>query len=342
MPINYDSPVDPVDLTVFTRRVPTPNNLVLSNLFPPEVRDTTVVNFAEITKVNRTAKFRAPDGRIHVADRDGGSTKVINMMPLSDSRNQGEYERLRREYQRLGGSRLEVLEQASYDDAQDLTTYVQNRAELALGDVLVDGVFTPLELGGVSVDFGVPANHLITVGTAWTNIAADGLANLIAACDIYEATNGFRPGFGIIRRADLRNFLKQSSLIGAVKGTNTGVTQVSLADADGVLANAGVPTTWYIDETQLDVDGVYTAVIPTGKVILGPPNPSDMLAFRYGTTATAMELVDSNEVDFSFSEAPGIVGVTVKEGPPFREFTFVDAIGLPVLKNARYLMVLSV
>ena len=342
MPINYDAPVPPYDLTVFTRRVPTANNLLLSQLFPAEVKDAIQVNFAEITKTNRTAKFRAPDGRIHVADRDGGSTKVVNMMPLSDSRNQGEYERLKREMQRLGGSRFEVLEQAAYDDAQDLTTYVQNRVELALGDVLVDGVFSPAELGGVTVDFGVPANHLITAGTAWSNTAADGLGNLIAACDTYETTNGFRPGFGITDRATMRNFLKQTSIIAAVKGTNTGVTEISLADATGTLEKYGIPTEWHVYETQLDVDGVTTRVIPLNKVILGPPNKTDLITFRFGTTATAMELVDSNESDLSFSEAPGIVGVTVKEGPPFREFTFVDAIGLPLLKNARLLMVLSV
>lgn len=342
MAINYDAPVNPVDLTTFVRRVPTPDNLTLSSIFPSEVREETEVNFAEITKLNRAARFRAPDGRIHVADRDGGTERVVKMIPLSDSRNQGEYERLRRQMQRLGGTRIEALEQATYDDGADLTRYVQNRAELALGDVLVDGVFTPTELQGVSVDYGVPTNHLINAGTAWSNPSADGLANLIGACDTYEATNGERPGFGITTRAVMRNLQKQTSLINAVKGAQTGVTRVSLADAEGVLEDEGIPTMWYIVETKLDWDGVSTPVIPANKVILGPSNPGDLLGFRYGLTATAMELVDSGHVDFSFSEAPGIVGVTIKEGPPFREFTFVDAIGIPLLKDAKKLMVLTV
>lgn len=341
MPINYEAPVSPVDLTTFVRRVPTPANLTLLNLFGTEVRDSNEVAFSEITKVNRTAKFRAPDGRIHVADRDGGSDRVVKMIPLSDSRNQGEYERLQRHMQRLGGTRTEALEQATYDDGQDLTSYVLNRAEMALGDTIADGIFSPAELKGVSIDFGVPANHLINAGTAWSNPSADGLGNLIGACDVYEATNGFRPGFGMTDRATMRNFLKQSSLIAAVKGSAAGVSRVSLQDASGVLENEGIPTEWIINETQLDVDGVSTRTVPTGKVVLGPPNPQDMMTFRFGTTATSMELLDAAEVDFSFSEAPGIVGVTVKEGPPFREFTFVDAIGLPLLKNARLLMVVS-
>lgn len=341
MPINFDAPVDPIDLTTFVRRVPTPDNLVLSQLFPAEVRDAMEVNFSEITKTNRAARFRAPDGRIHVADRDGADERVISMIPLSDSRNQGEYERLRRQMQRLGGTRTSALEQATYNDAEDLTRYVQNRAELALGDVLDDGAFSPDELTGVTVDYGMPVAHKITSATSWGTASTDGFAQLIAAADVYEATNGERPGFGITTRAEMRKLLKQTSLINAVKGAQTGVTRISLADTEDVFADEGLPTTWYVVETKIDYDGVTTPIIKPNKVILGPSNPADLLSFRYGTTATAMELVDSGQVDFAFEDAPGIVGVTVKEGPPFREFTFVDALGIPLLKDARKLMTIT-
>jgi hypothetical protein len=36
------------------------------------------------------------------------------------------------------------------------------------------------------------------------------------------------------------------------------------------------------------------------------------------------------------------VGVVVKEGPPFRQFTFVDAVAMPVLNNPKLLMVADV
>lgn len=340
--IVFDAPVNPVDLTTFVRRVPTPSNLVLSTIFPSVVTDSLSVSLAEITKKNRTARFRAPDGRIHVADRDGGTVRSVNMIPLSDSRNQGEYERLKREMMRLGGTRSEALESATYDDAQDLTQYVLNRVELSLADTLIDGIFAPAELAGVAVDFGVPGNHVITVGTPWaTSASADFFNDMIAACDVYEATNGERPGFAITTRAEMRKILRQASVINAAKGAQTGVTRVSWADIESILEDEGLPTTWYVVETKLDVDGVTTPVLPVNRVILGPSDPSDLLEFRFGLSATAMELVDSSQVDFSFSEAPGIVGVTVKEGPPYREFTFVDAIGLPFLKDARKLMIVK-
>lgn len=341
--IVFDAPVSPVDQTAFIRRVPMPSSLVLSNIFPSVSKQTNKVNFSEITKVNRTARFRSPDGRIHVADRDGYSDKSVSMIPLSDSMNRGEYERLQLEMAKLGGTNVQAKIDAIYDDSADLVTYVRNRVELALGDVLVDGVFAPAELGGAAVDFGVPGGNIINTGTLWSvSATADPLADLISACDTYEAVNGFRPGFVITSRAVKRAAQVSTKLINAARGAQAGVTRIALEDAFSVFDGEGIPTDWRVCETQLDVDDVSTRVLPADKIILGPPNPEDLLEFQFGVTATALELVNSTEVDFSFADAPGIVGVVDKVGPPYREFTFVDAIGLPVLKDAKKLMVLDV
>lgn len=349
MAIFYDAPVDPVDLTEFTRRVPTPENLTLSGMFPATVSDSTKVDFREITKTNRAARFRAPDGRIHVADRDAATGRTVNMLPLSDSRNQGEYETLQQEMARLGGTRTDALVNAIYNDAEDLTRYIMNRQELALGQVLSTGKFTPDlhdELTGVEVDFGVPDDHKISLDGAnvWANgsESADGLAALQAACDAYEATNGERPGFVMTSRTNIRHFERQTSLVNAVHGAQTGRNFVALPDAYSTLDSFGIPTNWVTNETKINVDGTNERVIPDDVLILGPSNPSDLLSFRYGLTATALELVNSSAVDFSFSQAPGITGVVVKEGPPFRKFTFVDAIGIPLLREAKKLMIVKV
>jgi hypothetical protein len=92
----------------------------------------------------------------------------------------------------------------------------------------------------------------------------------------------------------------------------------------------------------VDVDGVSTRVIPADRVLFVPPNVEDLGYTAWGVSATALELVNSSHVDLSFSQAPGIVGVVIKEGPPFREYTFVDAVGMPVLANPKLLMVADV
>jgi hypothetical protein len=335
--IVFDAPVSPADLTVFVRSVPTPSNLILSALFPETTRPENTVNFTEITKTNRTARFRSFDGRIHVADRDGGSDRVVKLPALSDSRNKGEYERLQQEMARLGGTRTEALSTAVYDDAQDLVSYIRNRQELAIADLLVDGILTVDENGFTAeYDYGVAAGNKPTAGTAWSNHAtATALSDLIAWADAYEAATGERPASVLTSRSAVRHFQQNTELINAVKGAQTGVTRVSLADAAGVLEDEGLPTNWVVDETNLDVDGTTTRVWPVDKLSFLPANPGDLLEVRYGLTATALELVNSNEVDMSFEDAPGIVGVVEKQGPPYREFTFVDATGMPIVKDAK-------
>jgi hypothetical protein len=44
----------------------------------------------------------------------------------------------------------------------------------------------------------------------------------------------------------------------------------------------------------------------------------------------------------SFADAPGIVGVVEKVGPPYRQFTFVDAVAMPILAQPKRLFVATV
>jgi hypothetical protein len=60
-------------------------------------------------------------------------------------------------------------------------------------------------------------------------------------------------------------------------------------------------------------------------------------------SATALELVNSDQSDMSFEDAAGIVGVVIKEdGVPFRQYAYVDAVAMPILANARRLLVADV
>jgi hypothetical protein len=266
------------------------------------------------------------------------------MIPLSDSLNAGEYERLQLEFARTGGTRREALANAVYNDAQVLTGHVQNRMEQAVGDILVDGKLTINENGLITeADYGVPGNQLITVGTAWTTTAtAPALDNLIAALDVYVAANGTAPGSILTSRRVLRLMQTNAQLVGAAVGTASGKTRINLDELGSLFDAEGVPSGITVYDTVLDVDGVTTRVIPDDRLIFLPPNVGDLLEIRYGVSATGLELVNSNKADLSFEDAPGIVGVVEKVGPPYREFTFVDAVGMPFLKDARKLMVLDV
>lgn len=344
MAIFFDAPVAPDALTAFVREVPTPLNLALSNLFPVRYLQTNTIDFAEIVKTNRTAKYRSFDGRISVSDRDTGSEKRVSLAPLSTSLNMGEFERLQLEFARTAGTNKTLLANSVYNDAQTLTGEVQNRIELAWGDVLSDGKLSINENGLVSeADYGVPANHIVAPSTVWTTIAsAKALDDIIAWTDTYAVTNGVAPGSFRTSRRVARLLQTNAQIVAAVYGATSGRTRVSLTELNDVLSGEGLPVFGGAYDTQLDVDGTATRVIADNKVIFLPETISDLGYTAYGVSATALELVKSTDSDLTFENAPGIVGIVVKQGPPFRQFTYVDAVGQPVLANAKLLMVANV
>lgn len=344
MAIFYDAPVAPEAQTAFVREVPIDAGRALLGAFPSQNHDTNTIDWTEIQRTNRTAKFRAFDGAIAKSKRDTADQGRVRLLPLGSSLDMGEYERLQLEFARTGGTNTAILERAIYNDSEQLTNEVLNRLELAWGDVLTDGKLTINENGYQGeADFGVPVNQIVTAGTVWTNTAAaQALSNLIAWHDVYIANgNG---AAGAIRTSNrvIRLICANAEVIAACYGTAAGRTHATLLDVNSMLASYGLPTLVPSFDESLSVDDVTTRVIADDKLLFTPANLGDLGHTAWGVSATALELVTSNKADFSFEEAPGVVGVVVKDGPPFRQTTFVDATAMPVLTDAKKLFVADV
>lgn len=344
MAIFYDGPVAPADLTTFVREVPAAGDLTFFNAFPPKYLTTNTIDFAEIIKTNRTARFRSFDGRIHVSARDGGSEKRVSLLPLGSSKGIGEYERLQLEFARTGGTNSEALANAVYNDAQSLTEEVQNRLEQAWGDVLSDGKLTINENGFQGeADFGVPANQKVTASIAWTSTStAKALSDYLAWSDIYAAANGSVAEASRMPQRIARLMQANAEIVAAVHGTTSGKTRVNLNELNDLLVSEGLPIVTVMKIKQLDVDGVTTPSIADDRILFTPENLGDLGYTAWGISATALELVDSNKADMAFEDAPGIIGVIEKDGPPYRQFTYVDATAMPVLADAKKLMIADV
>jgi len=345
MPIYYDAPVEPDDLIDFIREVPTPSDLRLLAGFPVQFQDDNKVDFGEIVKTNRTARFRSFDGRVHVSKRDSGSDSRVNLLPLSTSLNEGEFERLQREFAKTGGTRQQALVRAVYNDAENLTREVQARMEQAWGDVLTDGKLVINENGFQGeADFGIPANHLVAPATLWSDTTnATVLTDIQAWADVWRATNGSAPVRLGTSLAVLRLVQRNKEVIDAVYGSTQGRTRVKISELNDMLRDESLPTFEEPYDTQVDVDGVATRTIPDDRVLMKPATDAELGFTASGVSATALELVNSGKVDLEFEEAPGIVGVVVKEdGVPFRQYTYVDSVQMPILAAARRLLVADV
>ena len=347
MAIVYDGPVLPDDLTTYVRQVPVPSNFILDQVLPNVYINSNRIDIGQITRTNRTARFRAFDANLHRAQRDVAQVSSVQLPPLSDTLITGELERLRLEFARTQGTNQEVFVDAIYDDATTLTHYVQNRMELARGDLLTDGKFTMMGAAngepGIEADFGVPGGNFFTAGTLWsTTGSADPLSDINGWVTYYIGLNGYAPGGMYITRSIL-NYMLANANIRVLAGTIVGSPSiVTRSTVDQALDARSLPPILGVYDAQVDVDGSSTRITPNNKVIFVPPSDQPFGRTVWGVSATALELVDSNEADLSFEEAPGIVAVVEKEGPPYRQFVFADAVGMPVLDNPRGLMVSTV
>lgn len=343
MPILFDAPVEPDALTTFIREVPVPSELSLLAQAGERFESDNTVDWAEITQTNRTARYRSWDGRIHVSARDTASDKRVKLIALSTSLSMGEYERLQLEFARTGGSRQEALAAAIYNDAVKLTREVQYRLEQALGDVLTDGKLTIDENGFQGeADFGVPNDQIVTAATLWTDTAnATVLSDLVSWYDV-QVANGVIPGAIRTSNRVMRLMQKNKEIIDAVYGSTQGRTRVNREELNDLLTSEGLPAVVEVYDTVVDVDGTSTRTIPDDRLLFTPASLADLVQVAMGISATALELVNSNEAEMSFEEAPGIVGVVEKVGPPYREFTFVDAVAMPILTDAKRLLVADV
>lgn len=345
MAIFFDGPVEPDALTTFVRNVPTQSELGLLGMFPAEYLDTNTVDFAEIVRTNRTARFRTFDGSVHVSRRDSGTEKRVKLLPLSSSLSMGELERLQLEFARTGGTNQQVLARAAYNDSEQLTREVHNRLEQAWGDTITDGKLTIAENGYAGeADFGVPGNHLVAPATLWSDTTnATVLSDLVAWSDVYKATNGGFPGSYKTSNRVQRLMQRNKEVIDAVHGATQGRTRVTLSELNDLLFSEGLPGMSPTYETSVEVDGNIVRVVPDDRFMMLPADMRELGFTAYGVTATALELINSGQVDMSFEEAPGVVGVVIKEdGVPFRQFTYVDTVAMPILANARRLLVADV
>ena len=340
--ILYDAAVAPDELTYAIRNISPGPDLVLSGLVPVRATGSNTVSWGEITRRNRLAKYRAFDGPLPVAQRDATEDRQVRLAPFSNSLNMGEYERLQQEFLMMGGTNTAALAQAIYDDAGTLVRSMHARVEKALGSVIATGVFDVNENNfRAQADYGVPAANKLTAAAVWTGAGAQAGDDLRAWASAFLRSAGVRAGRIITTEAVIDALMANPQVVSEAVGTQAGRAWITRDELAAWLRANRLPdivteveTTVYNDETGLD-----ERIIPEGTVILTPASLGGVLEFRYGLSATALELVQSNRTELAFADAPGIVGMVVKEGPPFRQFTYVDAVGMPILAGARQVVI---
>ncbi|ANA86364.1 capsid protein [Gordonia phage OneUp] len=336
-----NAPVHPDAATAFVRRVPEPSGNTLSQFLPDKTIQDTRVEVTDVELTSSTAPYRSYDGNIPRIKRDGFQVRQVEMLPMSLQGGKGEFERLQLEKVRQTGGSDAAIVEAIYNDLEKIVLNIRNALEVYRGKLLSTGRVTVAENGVFTeADFGVPAEHFVGSDVAWTDVEnARPITDLIAWSEVYANSYG-QPAGGMIVSRKTMGLLRANKEIRAAAGlTNAdGPAFVSNQVVNAALAAFDLPPVVAVYDQVINGQ----RVIPEGKVIFVPANAADLGNTYWGVSATALELLNAAQTDMSFSDAPGLVGVVIKSGPPFQEAALVDSINLPILNNPKALLVADV
>lgn len=334
--------VDPAVLTADVREEPEPANYALNTILPDRERVDVKTAWLEATQTNRTVKFRSWDAETPIGRRDVVERKSMALPPLGEKYVLDEFEQL--ELNRLRGQNADQVVEAVYDDARRGARGIRARMELARGDVLTDGKFTLAGENGltIEVDYGVPAGNLVAPATVWSNPASTPLTDLLTWLDTYVDLNGGLPGAIVTSRSVVGDLLRNEEIRTMSRGGvgTVAPSSVSRADLDALFDSRDIPRIVTYD-ARVDVDGTTTRPIPADRVIFVPDDPGNNLGTTdWGITVEGLGLVKAGRI--ALQEAPGIIAVNLEQGDPARLWTKVSAVGVPVLKSPKHLMVADV
>lgn len=207
----------------------------------------------------------------------------------------------------------------------DLVDAIQRRIDVIKMEALTKGKFHYNKNGvKVEVDFGVPTDHKValTGGADWDVLDRDVIADLQSFVETYENTNGESPSVILMSREANAKLLKNQVII-AEAGRPAGVTRVSQADLNEVLASYGLPPVQIVTDRKVTVKNVYTGQNETIEFF--PVNRIVMLSEGVGNYLLGPTL----ENDFE----PGIYLGAEDLRNPIRSVIETVAAGFPAIEQ---------
>jgi hypothetical protein len=324
--------VDLAPVNIAARQIPYADQ-TLENLFPS--REVEQIDYRLIQEKNleQIVPARALDTPAPLIARPGllelrGGLPAFSAMDLL---TETDLQRARR----LAGIQVD-LQPTVEALAAGTTRTILNSIEVMRGMILSTGKVT-LNANGVNqvADYNVPSANKVTAGTAWTTVSAPAVTDLDTWRTVYVAANGGPPARILTSTRAQRLLLRNTSVINAVAGAQTGRTQATPAEISGFLAAEGLPNIETYDRQYGSFDAGFTRVLPENILVMLPSGALGETLL--GITEEAVELVQAGIL--AAQSAPGITVVTMVEDNPVQKAVLSAAIPLPVLSQPYQLLI---
>lgn len=331
---------DHAALTSAARLLPEQPNTALNEFLPDSTTDDIEWEIGRITDENRAARFRSYDAPVEIGSGPSVVRQTGEIPALGEGYLVGEYKRLLQEQMR-GSNITEPFRNAVLNYVQRGVKVIQNRMEIARGQVLTTGKFTLSGEGRlyIEADFGVPGGNFVTPGAPWTSSA-----DITGELTDWAALAKIAPDVMLVGDLALPKLLKSQEMRDQYGNSFGTPNQLTVEQANQVLAARGLPTIVPVRRNRIMVPdpstGAYTEqdVFDRNAVVLLPKG--FIGETKWGPTFEALELVQTGVI--VANQAPGIVAAVYREGNPGKRFTTVNAVGIPVLSEPGSLVIADV
>lgn len=342
--------VNPATLTGFVRDLTFPNVNMLERFLPRRERPDIFYQFNRSDQTRRkAAQFRPFDVESPIGERPGVARVSGRIPPISKKMVLGEEETLLRDAVFRQQVLTAEMEEAIYDDAENLSSDIADRLEFARGQVLSTGVVTftsDLGFEVAEIDYGIPGSNFVTTpGAAWsdttTSVPVTDMRGWIEGVYM-PANSNRRPVVGLTSSTVLTNLALNAQMKNFLALPVVGSTLPILTpeQSQTVLRSQGLPPLIACDEVVNIVGVGETRVIPEGRVVFLPAPGDRFGETTFGPTVEALNLARAGFL--SPGSAPGMTATNMITYDPEHTWTKVAALAIPVLKDPNAVMVADV
>lgn len=188
-------------------------------------------------------------------------------------------------------------------------------------------------------DYGLEEHQKQTVETSWSNPDADIIGDIIKYQEIMEEKTGVKPTRLVMRRAQLRNMMKNNNIKNSIYVFGQGKVNVNEASIKAFLADqAGITAISVYEKSYVDVDGTVNYFIPEDVVVMLPEGNIGFMNF--GTTPEEADLLGTKQADVTIVDT-GVALTVTRETDPVRVTTKVSEICMPSGENIDKILIID-
>lgn len=253
-------------------------------------------------------------------------------------------EALRQELNKVKESGNTVLVEAIigqiFNDQKSLLEGAAAQRERMRMMALTTGAISMTSNGqSVAYDYGMPAEHKVTVGTSWSNTAADIIGDIRTGQEKIEEDTGEKPTRAICSLKTWQDMLKNEAIKKSIFVLSNGQANLSTTKLKEYLMQELELEVVIYSKKYKNEAGVNTKYVPDDTFVLFPSGTLGTTWF--GTTPEESDLMASPNIANVAIVDTGVAITTMKKADPVNVETKVSMICLPSFEAADQVYILD-